>query len=179
VEQVGKIAVEGDLSEADDDADSRESLYLGGQVGGAIANLLRERLVAGRGASNDRGDPGMAEFEAVVAGDGAGFAGEAEFVEDGIHEIAGAVAGEGATGAVGSVGAGGEAEDEDSGAGIAKAGDGAGPVGLVMVGAAFGFADAAAVVAKPIAPFTGGDGFVNLLEELSRTVCAGSCHCIP
>jgi len=179
VEQVGKIAVEGDLSETDDDADPGQGLYFGGKMGGAVANLLRERLVAGRGAANDGGDPGMAEFEAVVAGDGARFAGEAELVQDGIHKIAGAVASEGASGAVGSVGAGGEAEDEDSGAGIAKAGDGAGPVGLVVVGAAFGFADAAAVVAKPIASFTGGDGFVNLLEELSRTVCAGRCHCIP
>lgn len=179
VKQVGQIAVEGDLSEADDDADSRQGLYFGGKMGGAVANLLRERLIAGRGAADDRGDPGMTEFEAVVAGDGARFAGEAELVQDGIHEVAGAVAGEGATGAIGSVGAGGEAEDEDSGAGIAKAGDRAGPVGLVVVGAAFGFADAAAVVAKPIAPFTGGDGFVNLLEELSRTLFAGRCHCIP
>ena len=148
VEQVGEIAVEGDLSEADDDADARQGLDLGGEMGGAVANLLGEGLVAGRGAADDRGDPGVAELEAVVAGDGAGFAGEAEFVQDGIHEVAGAVAGEGTAGAVGSVGAGGEAEDEDSGAGVAEAGDGAGPVGLVLVGAAFGFADAAAVVAK-------------------------------
>ena len=173
VEQVGEIAVEGDLSEADDDADARQGLDFGGKVGGAVANLLGERLVAGRGAADDRGDPGVAEFEAVVAGDGAGFAGEAELVQDGIHEVAGAVAGEGAAGAVGSVGAGGEAEDEDAGAGIAEAGDGAGPVGLVLVGAAFGFADAAAVVAKPGAAFAGDDGFVNLLEELSRNLCAG------
>ena len=74
----------------------------------------------------------MSQLEAVVAGDGAGFAGEAEFVEDGVHEVAGAVAGEGSAGAVGSVGAGGEAEDEDSGAGVAKARNGAGPVGLVL-----------------------------------------------
>jgi hypothetical protein len=179
VEQVGKITVEGDLSEADDDADSREGFDFSGKVDGAVANLLRERLVAGRGAADDGGDPGVAEFEAVVAGDGARFAREAEFVEDGIHEVAGTVAGEGAAGAVGSVGAGGEAEDKDSGAGIAKAGDGASPVGLVVVGAAFGFADAAAVGAETFASFTGGNGFVNLLEELSRTVCAGGCHCIP
>ena len=106
VEQIGQIAVECDLSEADDDADAGEGLDFVGQMGGAVANLLRERLVAGRGAADDRGDPGVAELEAVVAGDGARFGGEAEFVEDGIHEVAGAVAGEGAAGAIGSMGAG-------------------------------------------------------------------------
>ena len=136
LEQVGEVAVEGDLAEADDDADAGQGLDFSGEVDGAVADLLGERLVAGRGAADDGGDPGVAEPEAVVAGDGAGFAGEAEFVEDGVHEVAGAVAGEGSAGAVGSVGAGGEAEDEDAGFGVAKAGDGAGPVGLVEIGAA-------------------------------------------
>ncbi len=45
-------------------------------------------------------------------------------MQDGIHEVAGAVAGEGTAGAVGSVSAGSEAEDEDSGTRIAKAGTG-------------------------------------------------------
>ncbi len=144
-EEEGEVAVEGDLAEADDDADAGEGLDLGGEMRGAVADLLGEGLVAGRGTADDGGDPGVAELEAVVAVDGARFAGEAELVEDGIHEVAGAVAGEGSAGAVGSVGSRGESEDEDSGAGIAEAGDGAGPVGLVLVGAAFGFADATAV----------------------------------
>ena len=118
----------------------------------------------------------MAQLEAVVAVDGARFAGEAELVQDGVHEVAGAVAGEGSAGAVGSVGAGGEAEDEDAGAGVAKAGNGAGPVGLVDIGAAFGFADSAAVFAKTGAALAGDDGVVNLLEELRRNLCAGGCH---
>jgi hypothetical protein len=179
LEQEGQVAVEGDLSEADDDADARQSLDLAGKVGGAVANLLGEGFVAGRGTTNDGGDPGVAELEAIVTVNGAGFAGEAELVEDGVHEVAGAVTGEGAAGAVGSMGAGGEAEDEDSGAGVAEAWDGAGPVGLVLIGAAFGFADAAAVVAKPGAAFTGDDGFMNLVEELRRNLCVGGCHCIP
>ena len=168
VKQVGKIAVEGYLAEAYDDADARQSLNLIRQVSGAVANLLGVRLVAGRGAANDGGDPGMAELQAIFAGDGAGFGGEAELVQDGIHEIARAVSGEGAAGAVGSMGAGGEAEDEDPRAGVAKAGYRAGPVGLVDVGAAFGLAYAAAVVAKPGAAFAGDDGLMNLLEELRR-----------
>ena len=65
----------------------------------------------------------MTELEAVVAVDRAWFAGEAELVQDGVHEVAGAVAGEGAAGAVGSVSAGGEAKNEDAGTGIAEAGN--------------------------------------------------------
>jgi len=179
VEQVGEIAVEGDLSQADDDADARQGVNLIGEVAGAVANLLGVGLVAGRGAANDGGDPGVAELQAIFAGDGAGFGGEAELVEDGIHEVAGAVAGEGTAGAVGSVGAGGEAEDENAGSGVAESGHGAGPVGLVDVGATFGFAYAAAVVAETGTALTSDDGLMNLLEELRRGLCAGECHCIP
>jgi len=110
----------------------------------------------------------MAQAEAVVACYAAGLRGEAKRVQDGIHEVAGAVAGEGTPGTVGSVGAGSETENENSGAGVAEAGNGAGPVGLVLVGAALGLAYAAAVVAKTGAAFTGDDGLVNLLEERSR-----------
>ena len=108
-----------------------------------------------------------------------GLVGEAQIVEDGVHEVARAVAGEDAAGAVGSVGSGSEAKDEDAGAGVAKAGDGTGPVGLVLVGATFGFADAAAVVAKAGATFTGDDGGVNLLQKLGGWLYVGTGHCIP
>ncbi len=100
-------------------------------------------------------------------------------MEDGIHEVAGAVAGEGAAGAVGSVSAGSEAEDEDASLRVAKAGDGAGPVGLVEVGPAPGFADVSAVVAKAWAALARNDGVMNLLEYLGRNLCAWWCHCIP
>ena len=177
--QEGEVAVKGYLSEADYDADSGESLNLASQVGCAVANLLGERLVSGRGAANDGGDPGVAELEAVVAGDGTGFGGEAKLVEDRVHEVAGAVTGEGAAGAVGSVSSGSEADDEDSSAGVAETGDRARPVGLVLVGTAFGFADTLAVSAKAGAAFAGNDGLMNLLEKLGRYLCAGRCHCIP
>src|SRR5882672_5781787 len=109
VQQEGEIAVESDLSQADDDTDARQRLDFSGKMSAAVANLLGQGLVAGRGAANDGGNPGMAELEAIFAGDGAGFGGQAEFVQDGIHEVAGAVAGEGTAGAVGSVSSGGEA----------------------------------------------------------------------
>jgi hypothetical protein len=85
-------------------------------------------------------------------------------VEDWVHEVAGAIAGKGAAGAVGSVGPGSQAKDEDAGFRITEAGDRASPIGLVEVGAAPGFADATAVVAKAGATFARDDGVVNLLE---------------
>ncbi len=164
LQEIGEVAVEGDLSEADDDADSCECFDLGGEICGAVADLLRGGLVAGRGAADDGGDPGVAQLEAIVSGDAFGLVGEAELVQDGVHEVAGAVAGEGTAGAVGTVGSGSEAEDQDAGAGVSEAGNGTGPVGLVLVGAAASLADAFAVFAEAGAAFAGDDGLADLLE---------------
>ena len=120
----------------------------------------------------------MVELEAVVAVGGAGLVGQAEVVEDGVHEVSGAVASERAAGAVRSVGAGREAQDEDAGAGISEAGNRASPVGLVEIGAAFGLADTLAVFTEPRAEVAGDDRFANLLEERRRTLAVGGGHCI-
>ena len=165
VQQMGEVAVEGDLAQANDDTDAGEGLDLAREVGGTVANLLWEGLVAGWGAADDGGDPGVAEPETVVAGDACRLAGKAEFVQDGIHEVAGAVAGEGSAGAIGPVGSGREAEDENAGAWVAEAGNGARPVGFILVGATFHLADTPAVVAKARATLAGGDGLVYLLKE--------------
>ena len=164
-EEVGEVAVPGDLAEADDDFYAREGVDFRGEVAGAVADLLRGGLVARRGAADDRGDAGVAEAEAVVAVGGIGLSGEAGFIEDGVHEVAGAVSGEGAAGAVGSVGSGGEAEDEDAGLFVAEAGDGFGPVLLVDVGAALDAADVFTVLAETGAGGAGGDGVVEVLED--------------
>jgi hypothetical protein len=120
----------------------------------------------------------VAKLEAVVSGDGFGPGRKAEIVKDGIHEVAGAVASERAAGAVRSVGAGREAQDEDAGAGISEAGNRASPVGLVEIGAAFGLADTLAVFTEPRAEVAGDDRFANLLEERRRTLAVGGGHCI-
>ena len=39
VEQVGEVAVEGDLAEGDDDADAGEQIDLAGEVRGAVADF--------------------------------------------------------------------------------------------------------------------------------------------
>ncbi len=179
MQEVRKIGVEGDLSEADDDANARQSLNLGGQMGGAVADLLRKGFIAGRCATDRGGDPGMPKFETVVAGNGAWFAGEAQVMQDWIHEIAGSVAGKDTARTIRSVGARSEAEDKNSGSWIAKSGNGASPIGLVLVGAPLGFSDASTVFAKAGAALAGDDGFVNLLEERRCDLCACGCHCIP
>ena len=59
---------------------------------------------------------------------------ETRAVERREEKVARAVAGEEATGPVGAVGGGGEAEDDDPCCRVAEAGDGAAPVRLVRVG---------------------------------------------
>jgi hypothetical protein len=118
----------------------------------------------------------MAKLETVVAGDGLGPGGEAEVVEDGVHEVAGAVAGEGPAGAVGTVGAGSESKNQDSCAGISEAGDRTCPVGLILIGAAAGFSDSPAIVSEPRTAFAGDDGLVNLLEDQGRGWSSTSRH---
>jgi hypothetical protein len=178
LEKMGEVTIEGDLSQTDDDADAREGFDLTGEVGGAVSNLLRGGFVSGRSTTDDRGDPGVAEFKAVVAGDASGLIGEAHLVEDGIHEVAGAIAGEGAASAVGSVGTGGEAEDENAGTGVPEAGNGAGPVGLILVGTALDLSDSAAIVAEAGAAFAVNDGFANLEKEWGRYLFFNAYHCI-
>ena len=101
-----------------------------------------------------------------------------ELVENGVHEVAGAVAGEGTSGAIGTMGAGSESKDKDAGTGVSETGDGTGPVGLILIGAAARFADTPTVVTQPGASFAGGDGVMNLLKDLIRSVNEGGFHCI-
>lgn len=89
----------------------------------------------------------MAKFEAIIPVGSAGLAGQAEFVKDRVHKIAGAIAGKWTACAVCSVSARREAEDQNSGAWVAEARNRTRPVGLVRVGATFGLADALTIFA--------------------------------
>ena len=136
----------------------------------AVADLLRRGLVAGRGATNDRTDPDLAQLEAVVATDGGWFAGQAELVEDRVHEVAGAVAGKWPAGAVGSVGARSEAHDEDAGVGVAESGHRFGPVLLVAIGFATSLADAANVGDEAGTASALCDGLLDLGDVLLKLI---------
>ena len=83
-------------------------------------SLLRQGLVVRRSAAGCGGDIEVFQFQAVITARGGGLAAEAGFMEDGIHEDAGSVAGEGPAGAVGTMGAGSESEDKDAGIGVAE-----------------------------------------------------------
>lgn len=120
LQQIGHVAVEGDLSQTDDNLDSRQRFYLCREMSGAVANLLWRRFVSGRSASNNGTDPGVPKFQAIVAVSPRRLTGETKFMEYRIHEVAGAVTGEGATRSVGSMRTGCESENEHMSMGIAK-----------------------------------------------------------
>lgn len=178
MKQVGKISVKGDLAETNHDANAWQGLNLTSEVGGAVTDLLGQRLISGWSTANDRGNPGVTELKAIIAINGARLGRQAKFVQDGIHEVAGTIPGKRAASTIGSVSAGGQAENKNAGAGVAEAGNRARPVSLILVGAALRFADTAAVVTKPGTAFTGDDGVANLLEEWGRILCIKRWHCI-
>lgn len=178
-DEVGEVAVKGNLSQADNDAKACELAKLSSEVRGAVANLLRSGLVAWRRTADDGGDPRIAKAEAVIARYALGLTGEASLVKDRIHEVTGAVASEGTTGAVGSVGSRGEAEDEYASTRVSEAGDRAGPVGLVLIGAALRLADALAVRAETRTALAGDDGLMNPEKSCWERFGGRACHCIP
>lgn len=147
LQKMGKVAIKGDFAQAYDDAHAREDFNLSGKVSGAIANLLGRGFVAGRSATDNGGDPGVAKLETVITRGSCRLTGEAQLVEYGIHKVSRAVACEGTSCTIRSMRTGGETEDEDAGARIPKAGDGASPVGLVLIRSSFRLPDSAAVIA--------------------------------
>jgi hypothetical protein len=85
-------------------------------------------------------------------------------VQNGIHEVTRAVSGEGTSRSIGTVCAGSQSKDKKAGARISEPGDRAGPVGLILIGTATIFREAAAVFAQSGTTLTGDDGFSDLLE---------------
>ena len=131
-----QVSVPRDVAQADDDAQPGEQGDLLVEPACAVRQLGGRWLVLRRRAAADGGDPQVAQPHAVVAAARCGLRGEARLVEHGIKKVAGAVAGKGPSGAVGAVRARCEPEDEDAGGGIAEAGHGTAPIGLVAIGAA-------------------------------------------
>ena len=83
-----------------------------------------DRLVIRRGASHGGGDIGVHQAEAVVATVGVRLGGEADAVQDWVHEASRGIAGEWAARAVAAVCSGGEPEDDDPAFGSPKPGTG-------------------------------------------------------
>ena len=167
-EEMGDDAIEGDFAETEDDAETSEGGDFLIEVRGAGGDLRGEGFVAGGSAADDGGDPGIGDGEAVAAVRGAGLRGESGAVEERVEEIAGTVAGEGAAGAVGSVSAGGEADEEDAGGGIAEGGNGLAPVLGVAVHAALVLGDSDRMGAQARAEFARDDAGVEGVERGGR-----------
>ena len=104
-----------------------EQRPLAGEVLAAARDLGRGRLVGGRRAARHRRRCSSRGGAGRRRGDRRRLAGEAGAVEGGEEEVAGAVAGEDAAGAVAAVGGGGEAHDQEPRPRVAEARARAGP----------------------------------------------------
>lgn len=149
--------VEGDLAEAKhyaQRAQQRDLLIEPGRAGG---QFFARRLVGRRRAAADRTDPEPREKEAVVAIGRHRLRAETRFVERGKEKAARAVAGKGPPGAVRSMRAWREAEQQHAGLFVAEGGNRLAPVIAVPVGAALGLGNLGAVAAQPWAACAGDD----------------------
>jgi hypothetical protein len=100
-------------------------------------------------------------------------------MQNGVHEVAGAISGKRTASAVSPVGSRGEAQDEDAGARVSKAWHRTCPVGLVLVGTALRLTNAFAVAAKARAALAGDDRFVNPKQRGWERFGGRACHYIP
>lgn len=102
-DEMGHDAIESNLSQTHNHPEIGEGGDLLIEKRSAVGDLLGQRFVAGRGAADDGGDPGVEEAQAVATGAGSGLRGKPGAMEQGIEKSAGAVAGKGTTGAIGAV----------------------------------------------------------------------------
>jgi hypothetical protein len=179
LQKIGEVAIKGDLAKAYDHPNARQGLNLIGKMGRAVANLLRQRLISRRRTADDGGYPGVPELEAIIAGDAGWLAGKPQLVENRIHKGSGAVSGERASRPIGAVSAGGKPQNKNAGARVSEAGNGAGPVGLVLIGTASGFSDSAAIIAKARATVALDDRLADLLQNRREGLNFRTGHCIP
>lgn len=163
-----KIVVVRDAAEGDDGAQVAEEFEFAFEEGTAGADFRGERLVVRWRAAGGGGDVGSLEGKSVVAAPAFRLGGEAGVVKRGVEKVAGLVAGEHAAGAVGSVSAGGEADDEKAGVRIAESGDRFTPIVFVAVGAPFRFRNGGAVCAEARTEAAVDDVLVQDLEEVWR-----------
>jgi len=162
-----EVGVEGNASEDDDHLGVFQELEFLFEVGAAAGDFLGKRLVIGRGAVDGTGDPGINELEAVVDAGAGWLTGETGVEEGLVEEVAGAITGEDAAGAVGAVGSGGEADDDEAGFRVTEGGYGAAPVIVAEIGPAFHAGDGLAVFAEARALVAGDDLALELLQAHS------------
>jgi len=112
-------------------------LDLSHEKGLAGLHFGRGGFVIGWGAAADGGNKSIVEFEAIAQAGTLRLAGKASAMQGRVQKIAGGIAGEHAPGAVGTMGARGQANNEQAGLRVTKTGDGTPPVIPIAVGFAF------------------------------------------
>jgi len=152
-----EIRIEGDLAQDHHDLHPRQGGEFPVQVARAVGDLLRRRLVGRRSAMHGGSDIGVVQTQAVIFVERCGLGGEAGVVQHAIQEVAGAVAGERASSAIGAMRAGSEAENQDAGPRVAPAGNGPCPVVPFAIGAAFFPPELLAIVHQSRAAGASGD----------------------
>ena len=101
-----------DPPEADDGPHGRQRPDAGGQIGSTGVDLGGRRLVFGRHATHRVGHHAVDELQPIVRARREPALGKAEFVEGCVEQIARKIAGERASGAIGTLEAGGEPNDQ-------------------------------------------------------------------
>src|SRR4051812_25630125 len=129
--QLGACDLVGERTEADDDIDAFERLHLTLEERAAGLALAWLRLVPRWRALDSRGDPGVAELQAVVAPHRGRLVGEARAVHRPVEPVTAAVAGEDTPGAVPAVSRRRQAEHDDPRGAVAEARNRPPPIGLV------------------------------------------------
>ena len=127
-------------------------------------------MLSGGAQRTTAADPAVLQSHAVAARDRVGLRGKTGIVENGIQKVAGAVAGKGPAGPVGTVRARSQAQDQQTGLLVAKRRNWLGPVNPVPVGTALAGGDLFAILPQAAAALTADD---FLVEENQRTEIGG------
>src|SRR5579864_3669462 len=98
--QVVQVCIEGDLPQNYHNFHVRQSGKFAIKKCSTISNLFRRWLVLGRSAAHSSSNVGIDKLEPVFATYGRRLRCESSFVQDGIHKVAGTIAGKRAAGAV-------------------------------------------------------------------------------
>ena len=159
--------------------DEREFTF---EKGLAVVEFFGRGFVARRRATTRGGDVHIAEDQPIASRGRVGLVRESRSEEGGIEESARAIARELASGAVGTVRAGGQPHHEDARVRVAKSRDGFAPVFLVFVGFAFNARNFFAPRDETRAFVAGDDFFVEGVEEIHVSCCVFRvylCTCVP
>ena len=153
-----------DPPQANDDTQISEECHLLIYPRRATAQFLRTWFVPWRSAAYDRRNPKICEFHTIVPRTCLRKGGKADFVQDGVKEISGAVSGEGPTSAVGAMRAGRQSEDKDPRLRIAERGDWPPPVLPIGIGAAPDTRDFSTMLSQTRTAFAGYDSGIESLK---------------